>query len=202
MAVNNSNCYLTIFNSISEPVFLVDDTLHIVEVNSAMEKFIGIKEEKLLGKKCPKVISCSLCTLCPLKKSMNKGVSYSNVEVLIQSKSKGNRIVLLDIKPLKDINDTSSRAMISLQDVTDIRFLERELKKNIKISSAGLLTRGIAHDFNNLLMAMSGNMYIAKELVSPDEAIYKFLNDTEKAILKSQELVNKLSKFSKYACEH
>lgn len=202
MAVNNSNCYLNIFNSISEPVFLVDDTLHIVEVNAAMEKFIGIGKEKIIGEKCSSVIFCSLCTPCLLRKVMNKRVFYPKVEALIQTKNGKNRIVLINIAPIEDINGTNPGAMISFQDVTDIRFMEGELKKNLKISSAGVLTRKIAHDFNNLLMAMSGNVFIAKELVRPDEAVYRFLNDTEKAILKSQELVDKLSRFSKTACEH
>jgi two-component system, cell cycle sensor histidine kinase and response regulator CckA len=194
-----SNPYLLIFNSISEPVFLIDDTLHIVEINLAMEKIVGIPKKEVIGRECSQVVLCCNCKHCPINEAIGEREPRSNIEAFIQSSGGEKHIVLMNATPVNGVYDINSGAVVSLQDITHVKFLQRELKKTLNFRSIEILTKGIAHDFNNLLMAISGNIFIAKELVSPDDTINKYLDDTEKAVLKSQELVNKLCDFSKYA---
>ena len=199
MAAYNSNLYLMIFNSISEPVFLIDDTLHIVEINSAMEKIVGMPKKEIIGREYSQVILCCNCKHCPINEAIREGEPRSNIEAFIQSSGGEKHIVLINATPVNGVYGINSGAVVSLQDITHVKFLQSELKKTLNLRSIEILTRGLVHDFNNLLMVMSGNIFIAKELVRPEDTINKFLDDTEKAILKSQELVNKLSEFSKYA---
>ena len=47
---------------------------------------------------------------------------------------------------------------ISVQDVTELKGLEKQLFESQKLDAIGQLTGGIAHDFNNLIMVMSGHL--------------------------------------------
>ncbi len=84
-----------------------------------------------------------------------------------------------------------------VRDVTEKNKIEKELLKNQKLESMGLLAGGIAHDFNNLLTAILGNVTLAKKQMLPQEKNYLRLAQTEKATLRAKDLTQQLLTFSK-----
>jgi len=72
-----------------------------------------------------------------------------------------------------------------------------ELLKMQKLESVGILAGGIAHDFNNSLQTILGFVSLAKLHTNPDEQIYGYLGDSEKAIHQSRALTQQLLTFSK-----
>jgi PAS domain S-box-containing protein len=83
------------------------------------------------------------------------------------------------------------------RDITDRKKLEEGLMKAQRIESIGLLAGGLAHDFNNILTAILGNISLAKSYTSPDEKVYRRLEETEKASLKAKDLTQQLLTFSR-----
>src|SRR5512143_1168637 len=60
------------------------------------------------------------------------------------------------------------------------------------IESVGILAGGIAHDFNNLLTSILGNIYLAKNSLSPENEVFKRLSNAEKASIAAKELTCRL----------
>ncbi|MEE8319261.1 MAG: response regulator [bacterium] len=49
----------------------------------------------------------------------------------------------------------------TIQDITDRKQLEKQIRESMKLESLGVLTGGIAHEFNNLLLGIMGNAKLA-----------------------------------------
>ncbi len=93
--------------------------------------------------------------------------------------------------------ETFSRMLVSLVDVTDRVQLEHELLRTQKLESLGVLAGGIAHDFNNLLTAISTNLSMALMYGNLEDDISDMLGDAEKASYRAKNLTQQLLAFAK-----
>jgi PAS domain S-box-containing protein len=93
--------------------------------------------------------------------------------------------------------NTFSRMLVSIVDVTDRVRLERELLRVQKLESIGILAGGIAHDFNNLLTAISTNLSMARMYGNLQEDVSEMLRDAEKASSRAKSLTQQLLAFAK-----
>lgn len=93
--------------------------------------------------------------------------------------------------------DTFSRLLVSMVDITDRVRLEQEIQRTQKLDSLGVLAGGIAHDFNNFLTAISTNISMARMYGNLQEDISEMLRDAEKASSRAKNLTEQLLTFAK-----
>jgi PAS domain S-box-containing protein len=93
--------------------------------------------------------------------------------------------------------ETFSRVLVSIVDITTHKRMEEEVLKIEKLESLGVLAGGIAHDFNNVLTPILANISIAKHYGDLDDDIAEMLTDAEKASLHAKSLTQQLLTFSK-----
>ena len=112
--------------------------------------------------------------------------------------------VLLSTTIEKDDAGSVTGSFAVLTDVTKLKRAEKEKRKLVaqldhtkKMEAIGTLASGLAHDFNNLLMAIMGNISLAQMHTTPNDKIYRFLNEAEKASMHARELTEKFMLFSK-----
>jgi PAS domain S-box-containing protein len=75
--------------------------------------------------------------------------------------------------------------------------LEDQLRQSQKIESIGHLAGGIAHDFNNLLTPIIGTTELAMLNISPDEPLFKELEEIQQTAFRAADLTRQLLAFSR-----
>src|ERR1700691_88716 len=86
---------------------------------------------------------------------------------------------------------------IFMEDVTETRTLELQLRQAQKMEAIGRLAGGIAHDFNNLLMVISGYAEFLLERVGPDPRLCGPAQEISNATQRATSLTRQLLAFSR-----
>src|SRR5579862_1019180 len=86
---------------------------------------------------------------------------------------------------------------IFIEDVTETRTLEMQLRQAQKMEAIGRLAGGIAHDFNNLLMVISGYSEFLLERLGPDPRLRGPAQEISNATQRATSLTRQLLAFSR-----
>jgi two-component system, cell cycle sensor histidine kinase and response regulator CckA len=84
-----------------------------------------------------------------------------------------------------------------VEDITDKRILERQLRMAGKMEAVGRLSGGIAHDFNNLLGVIIGYSQVLKRALGPGNPLTEHAIEIEKAGDRAAALTRQLLAFSR-----
>ena len=130
VSLEEYNIWENIINTIPDWVLLTDLEGHILQTNKAGEKFISIPAEKILGKKCCKIIHGSKKFLpgCPLKKMLDTG---EKVEAEFQLFAK-NRWIAIRVNPVTDNEGRIIKTVHIIRDITEQRKTREILIENEK----------------------------------------------------------------------
>lgn len=85
----------------------------------------------------------------------------------------------------------------ALEDITERKRLEEQLRQASKMEAVGQLAGGVAHDFNNLLMVIRGNADILLEDLKQHESAGEALHEVRKAAERASNLTSQLLAFSR-----
>ncbi len=125
---NEKNKYLTVFESIYDPIILVDQDNHIENINhQALELFFAdaVSGMKYYGNKNSDI------ELDQIKGKLNHFIERNKKEVLlektIQTKA-GHKTFSIKLKKMLDVSEKYSGTVIIFNDITDRLKIEKELK--------------------------------------------------------------------------
>ena len=93
--------------------------------------------------------------------------------------------------------NTGDSFEIFMEDVTETRTLELQLRQAQKMEAIGRLAGGIAHDFNNLLMVISGYAEFLLERLGPDPRLRGPAQEISNATQRATSLTRQLLAFSR-----
>src|SRR5208282_5065925 len=94
-------------------------------------------------------------------------------------------------------NGKDSSFEIFMEDITETRMLELQLRQAQKMEAIGRLAGGIAHDFNNLLMVISGYVEFLLERLGPDPRLRGPAQEISNATQRATSLTRQLLAFSR-----
>jgi len=98
--------------------------------------------------------------------------------------------------PVRDATGQISYYEGTVQDITERRELEEQLRQMQKIEAVGRLAGGVAHDFNNILMAISSYSELLEAILT-DATSQRYVKEIEKATNRGSSLTQSLLAFSR-----
>jgi two-component system, cell cycle sensor histidine kinase and response regulator CckA len=98
------------------------------------------------------------------------------------------------------IRDESGRVMCyegTVEEITEQRHLEEQLRQAQRLEALGRLAGGISHDFNNLLMAILGSSELLQQQLAATDAGQRELAIIQHAVKRGSELTHGLLQFAR-----
>ncbi len=103
------------------------------------------------------------------------------------------------LTPLKDDLGNTRGCQAVIEDFTERKRLEDQLRQSQKMEAIGTLTGGIAHDFNNLLTIINGYTEMILMDKTEDDPIYADLQKILQTGQKGADMVQRLLSFTRQA---
>jgi PAS domain S-box-containing protein len=188
-----------LLESASEGIVVIDEKGEILLVNGTTERFFGYERGELFGKPVETLLKEDLHEAHrghrqtyfahPHTRAMGVGMPLSGrrkdgttfpVEISLSFIDEGGRKVVL--------------AMVN--DVTERKRVEDQLRELDKVESLGVLAGGIAHDFNNMLTGILGNASMAIDELPAGSSGQEMIGDVIRSAERAAHLTNQMLAYS------
>jgi len=189
-----------IIDNISVTILVKDArTRQYVLVNKAAEKLWGIPRDKLIGRTLHQIFEKEQADAIQARDQqvIESGVNLHFPEHRLVTPHNGVRVVTSNRIAIRDASGEVQYLLGVLEDVTERKSVEDQLRQAQKMEAIGNLTGGVAHDFNNLLTVMIGNLDLLLEDVAGNAAAKEKINVVLEAAERSADLTRHMLAFSR-----
>jgi len=186
-----------ILQSISIGVVTSDPEGHITNVNQRARELIGISEDGV-RKPFQAVLGGAPALAENFDRLIRSGHEFSGVDVEVPGPDR-KRTLRLDGRFLLNHQDERIGAILQIQDVTYLKFLDLEMRRTEKLAGLGTLAAGIAHEIKNPLAALSIHEQLLEEaLQTPAQSkARKYLDVIHSEIHRLHGIVDKYVSFAR-----
>jgi PAS domain S-box-containing protein len=184
-----------IFDLVPSPLTLADMSGTILDCNQAFCTVSARTRDEVLGHTA---VDLGLWPDPEKRKNLEEALAREgevrNVELELRQKG-GKLLTVLCSGRVEEVGGQKAM-LLSTQDITEQRNLERQMLHSQKLESLGVLAGGIAHDFNNLLAGVLGNADLALMDIAPTSPARESLTGIGQAARRASELCRQLLAYS------
>ncbi len=165
-----------ILESVDQGFIVIDRDHRIMLANKAYLDQAKLTLPDVIGRKCFSVShgSTKACyergEHCAVRQTFETGEPRTATHI---HRNRDQDLVYVDLKsyPLKDEEGRTIAAIEIVNNITDKKRLEEQLRHSQKMEAIGQLAGGIAHDFNNILTTIIGYGSLLKKGLNEDDPL-------------------------------
>ncbi|HZS52051.1 MAG TPA: PAS domain S-box protein [Bryobacterales bacterium] len=176
-----------------------DLDFRILEWNSSASRIFGWSAPEVFGRNGLELLVAPESRLEIVAAWKELQLSQRSDHRVTQNLTKDRGVIECEWFNTSLIDETGAVVAVAsmVQDVTERKNLEAQLRQSQKMEAIGVLAGGIAHDFKNLLTVIVGNISLALMRLGAAHPAGRGLQDAEKAAERAAELVQQLLGFSR-----
>jgi len=186
-----------------DPIFVLDTTGVILDVNPAAQALTGSERSGLIGGEFRQRFADPARVQQLWTDALARG-TVRDAEIELLGDGTAKPVPLLCNATALAADDGSPRGVLVVaRDISARKAAETErfmtearVRETQKLESLGVLAGGIAHDFNNLLTGILGNASLAKLDLAAATPPYNCVEEIEKAGLRAAELCRQMLAYS------
>ena len=169
-----------------------------LRVNSALQEMLGYRSSTdLLDANLGDHVFRNRADFHHLVELLGSVDEFKDVEMEWKRKDDSPITVLCSGRRAEGGDENSTYNEVFVEDITERRVLERQLRMAAKMEAVGRLSGGIAHDFNNLLGVIIGYSQMLARKMERDNPLHEYIEEIEKAGQRATSLTRQLLAFSR-----
>jgi two-component system, cell cycle sensor histidine kinase and response regulator CckA len=189
--------FRTAFNANPEPITIATIAEgRYIDVNESFLRITGYRREEVIGRTSLELnFWVRPEDRARLVELLWEQDSVHDLEITYRTKSGEERVALDSAEAIEIAGQECIIAI--LRDITEQKFLEKQLRQTQKMEAVGQLSGGIAHDFNNLLGVIIGYSEILEHRLPQNDPLLKECGQIKKAGQSAASLTRQLLAFSR-----
>lgn len=192
--------YRSIFENAIEGIFQLTPDGRLLVANPALARICGYNEpEELIAaiKDFSNQVYDDPEGLKQLNERIQQDKFVQNFEIKARRKDGTSFWMSINVNAVHDNEGGINYLEGMLEDITQRKKLEDQLRQSQKMEAIGTLAGGVAHDFNNILTVIMGYTHLMDLYVKNDDPIYPYINQINSAAEKAKRLTSNLLAFSR-----
>ena len=189
-----------ILSQVSQPIVASDPAEIISYWNDAAERTFGFSAAEAVGQNGTQLLRTRWHvpgSFDAMVRALRSPASAWRGEFVVRSKTGEEILVDASIRLVRNTMGAPVVGVTVMQDASDRRRLEEQLRHSQKMEAIGLLAGGVAHDFNNLLAVILGFTELATRKLPTRHPVARQLAEVMDAARRGGELTRKLLAFSR-----
>jgi two-component system sensor histidine kinase PilS (NtrC family) len=187
----------SIINSITSGLIVLDNDERVILFNPTAEKILGIHTHQ--------ISRLSLASALPVLRQHVRNVHKISPSVNVPpfqdfpyQKPDGTKVYLrLSISPLRYLSSGKGGKILVLQDVTETKQIEENMKKVEGLALVGEMAAGIAHEIRNPMASISGSIEVLKEGLAWDSTESRLMAIMSREIDRLNQLISDFLLFAR-----
>ncbi len=135
-------------------------------INTAAEEMVGVDSKSVLGNDPSKILPVQIASELQ-NQSVTPGDTYQK-EISLNDSKKRNRSLLTVALPVVDSEKKFAGNTLLIQDLSQIKDLQKELRRNERLAALGKMAAGVAHELRNPLSSIKGLALLLKSKLKVD----------------------------------
>ena len=168
----NSN----IINSISNGVITTDLRGQILSINNSAKFILNIAPKKNYINNNIKQVLNKLDKKETVLQALARKENLLNLESILCLDDGSERTLIISISVLNNTNNEIIGFVISADDISEKKILERQVQRNEQLAALGELAAGLAHEIKNPLTSIKGFSQILPNKLDDKKFLLKFSN--------------------------
>ncbi len=190
--------YKSVVNNIPIGVSVISPDMKVISVNPQMNRWFP-ELDVTTHPSCFEAFNNppgeGVCVYCPVCLTLKDGEAH---EALTDTPSpEGTRHYRVISAPIRDAGGNVTAAIELVEDYTEQKKLEAQLRHSQKMEAVGQLAGGIAHDFNNMLNVIMGYSGILQMKMAADDPLRVNVDHVLTAAERAAGLTQSLLAFSR-----
>ncbi|HOL50469.1 MAG TPA: PAS domain-containing protein, partial [bacterium] len=147
----NRSYQQSLLENLPSGVIAVDDEHNVIVFNYEAERITGLKRENVLRKKYEEVVPADLQKLLTFLLRNKNGIRHMETEF---SKNGSPIPLMASGSCFYSSGGSLLGAQLIFSDISQLKILQDQVKRNERLASLGILAAGIAHEIRNPLVAL------------------------------------------------
>jgi signal transduction histidine kinase len=174
----------------------------VMMLNTAAAGYYQVEFADVIGKFCCEVLQRrpESCEGCKIPSAVLRGESVTFEREGMMDPDRLEQIIFY---PVRDANGEVESSIIHISDITEARYMKRQLMRSEKLASLGLLVSGVAHEINNPLAIIKEKAGLMKDYMQlSDEFEYRdkfldLLDSISGSVERAREIIRRFLGFAR-----
>lgn len=186
-----------ILGSMNSGLIICDTGGLITHFNKEAQNILDLHEDETLNRNCSVVLAEQGHLAELVKEALENHKVYLPKEMQIARKDKGRIWVSVNSSLVRDEDNKLMGVVLLINDLSDIKDLQREVAIKDKMAALGEMAGGLAHQLRNSVAAILGFGKLLKKMIPKDESNQEIIDGIIKESNLTEEMLRKFLSFAK-----